>query len=193
MRKNIFILTFIFMLLTSCVHAQTSIKVVSMDDFSTAAPSQEYRVRLIDPVILANGKVLPAGTIVSGPVSNVQNAKRLKRDGYFEFMPNSISINGKTKTIKNPRVTVKVVGYEPLDSKQLVESVAKTAAGYAIKGATQGISFVQGLVQDDDGNRLVSGVTKVYKDSPLSYIDEGSELNLKVGDTVILIIKDPQN
>lgn len=192
MKKGIFTFAFIAFLLTSSVQAQT-IKVEAMEEFSTANPASSFSVKITAPEVLPDGTTLEQGSIISGHVTNVQHAKRLKRDGYFEFIPSSITIDGKTKRIENPTMLAIVTDYEPLDPKEIAATVVKSAAGYAIKGATQGISLIQGMVQSENGNRLKSGVTQVYEDSPLSYIDEGSELIISPGDTVIMIINNIEN
>ena len=169
--------------------AQT-IKAEALENFSTATPSTTFTVKIIEPSILPDGTMLYEGAIVSGAVSDVEHARRLKQDGYFEFIPSSITYEGKTRFIMKPTSLAKVVDYVPLKPSQLAGSVIKTAAGYAVKGATQGISFVQGVFQSQDGDRIKSGLTKVYNDSPLAYIEEGSELNLKAGDVIVLVIKE---
>lgn len=177
---------------TANAQAQT-IKAESMEDFTTAAPAITFSVKITETCNLPDGTILEEGAIVSGLVTKIKHAKRLKRDGYFEFIPNEITTNGQSKKIELPKTYAKVIDCEPLNTKQLAGNAAKFAAGMMLKGASQGISFVQGVSQAEDGERLKSGLTKVYKDSPLSYVEEGSELNIQSGDTVILIIKKLKN
>jgi hypothetical protein len=186
---RIAVFAIIFSSMATAVLAET-IKVEAMEDFSTATPSTNFRVKILDQCTLPGGTILCAGSILLGQVSDVEHAKRLKQDGYFEFVPTEVTIDGNVQKIENPTVILKVADYVPLNPKQIAGNVAKTAAGYAVKGATQGISFVQGVVQAQNGDRLKSGLTKVYKDSPLSYIEQGSELSVKVGDILILVVKE---
>lgn len=188
MKKILFIFAFILFFLTSSVQAKT-IKVISMSDFSTKNPLPTYEVKTLQLECFKDGTIIEEGTVISGQVVKVQSAQRGKRDGYFEFVPSSITYNGETKIIRNPISVARVIGYEPIEPQELVVSVAKKAAGFAVKGATQGISFVEGLVQAEDGERLKSGFMKVYKDSPLAYIEVGDELNVKAGDVLVLKFK----
>lgn len=190
--KKILLAFTLMVLLASNAQAQT-MKVEAVEAFSTTTPSSYFCVKIITPDTLDDGTILEKGAIVSGFVTNIQAPKRLKRDAYFEFIPEKVMLNGKTKIIEQPTIIAKVVSYEPLDKKELVEKVAKTVAGYAVKGATQGISLVQGMVENKDGNRLKSGVTNVYEDSPLSYLSAGSELTISPGDTIVIILSPIEN
>ncbi len=187
-KKNVLILCMLLMCLVSGVEAAT-VKVVSLDDFSTAEPKPSFKVQLVETKELKDGTIVEAGTIVAGSVIKIQNANRGKRDAYFEILPASVTYQDKTTYITNPNCKMKVVEYSPKDPQEIVESAAKGAVGFIFKGASQGISFVQGVAQAQEGERMKSGLTKMYKDSPLSYIEYGSELNIKTGDILMLKIK----
>jgi len=190
MKKKFLIFTFGLFLLTSNAQANTdTIKVMSLEQFSTQNPSSDYKVQTIEREKLSDGTFLETGTIISGHVVRVKPPKRLKRNGYFEFVPDTFSYDGETQIIEKSDMIAKVVGYKPIDPKELAFSAVKTAAGFAVKGATQGISFVEGVAQAENGDRLKSGFINVYKDSPLSYLEVGSELNVNVGDILILKLK----
>ncbi len=188
MRKIIFsLICFVFFAATTA--QAKSIRVISLEDFSTASPSDTYKVQIIEREELKDGTVLEAGTILIGDVIKVENAKRGKRDAYFEFIPTSYISNMTTQKIEDTKYYAKVVGYAPIDKQAIAESAAKSAVGFFFKGVSQGISFVQGVAQAEDGSRIKSGLVKIYKDSPLTYIEEGSELNVKPGDLIVLIFK----
>lgn len=188
MKRKILIVAFFILFLPLGVFAKT-IKVLSLDEFSTEYPSSTYSVQTIQQEVLQDGTVIEEGTVISGHVLSVQNAKRLKRDGYFEFIPTTFMYRGEYINNIPSGIVARVVDYEPLEPQEFVLSVAKKAAGFAVKGATQGISFVEGVVKADEGERLKSGIVKVYKDSPLSYIEAGSELYVKRGDVLVLQFK----
>lgn len=190
--KKILLTIGILFCLTPTVYART-LRVESVQNFSTENPSPTYSVRVLDREEFKNGKVLEPGTVISGQVVKVQNAQRGKRNGYFEFLPSSATYNGETKTAQNPIVIAKVVGYSPMEPKDLALKAVKSAAGFAVKGASQGIAFVEGVAEAQDGNRLKSGIVNVYKDSPLSFIEVGSELNIKDGDILLLKLKKIRN
>ena len=192
MKKLLLISMGLIFLITSSAQAK-NIQVISMDKFSTAHPSKTYSVQVLEKEEFKDGRVYEAGTIITGKVVKVENARRGKRDGYFEFVPTSLTLENTTYQIKNPNITAKVVGHAPIDSKTttaaLMGNAAKGAVGFIFKGASQGISFVEGIKEAEDGKRIKSGFTKVYKDSPLSYIEEGAELKVKEGDLILLKFK----
>jgi len=188
MKKFLLNLALTLTLLTSGAYA-ANIKVISLEDFSTENPSTTYTVKTIQPEFLNKKILLETGTVISGSIIKIHEPKRGKRDGYFEFKPISAICNGTTTDLLDSKVFAIVKGYEPLNPKDLVISGGKTAAGFFVKGASEGISLVQGIAQNEEGNRLKSGVKKVYKDSPLSYIEAGKELNVKAGDVLVLRIK----
>jgi len=192
MKKLLLISISIIFFVSLSAQAKT-IRVISLDQFSTENPSKTYRVQIIEKEEFKDGTVCEAGTIVTGEVVKVKNAQRGKRDGYFEFIPTSLTFEHNTCQIKKPRVVAKVVGHAPIGSaistEKVLENAAKGAAGLIFKGASQGISFVQGVAEAEDGQRMKSGFTKLYKDSPLAYIEEGAELKVNPGDLIVLKLK----
>lgn len=189
MKKFLVIIAFILLSPGSSVQAET-VRVRALEKFSTERPSDTFRAEVIETEIFENGFILHQGSVISGKVVYVAPPKRGKRDAYFEFLPTSLTYEGITKTAKKPMAIAKVAAYSPVDTKKLVGKAVKTAANLFVKGVSLGISFAQGVAQADDGeNRFVSGVEKTYKDSPLSYIEVGDELNIDVGDELVLIIQ----
>ena len=82
--------------------------------------------------------------------------------------------------------------YSPvIDKGDIALSAASTAGGILlnIPGLGQAVSFVKGAVKDPDENRLKSGVKQIYKDSPLSYIEEGKEVVLAPDSIFVLKFK----
>lgn len=188
MKKFLLILVALMFLFGVEVQAKT-FKVLSVDKFSTASPSNTYKVQVIEREELSDGSVYEAGTIISGNVIKIKNPTRGKRDAYFEFVPTEITLNNKTQTIQDPKVYAKVVGYAPIDPKAIAGQTIKGAIGFVFKGASEGISFIQGAVKNENGNPLKSGFVKLYKDSPLAYFEEGKELNINEGDLILLKLK----
>lgn len=191
--KKIILLVICFIFFLGTTAQAKSIRVISLEDFSTASPSDIYKVQVLEREELKDGTIVEAGTIITGEVVKVKNASRGKRNGYFEFIPISYTYDKVTHKIENPRYYAKVVGYAPMDKKEIVESAARGAVGFFFKGASQGISFVQGVAQAEDGSRIKSGLVQMYKDSPLTYIEEGKELQVKPGDLIVLILKKIHN
>ncbi len=187
MRKKALLFVFILFFLTSSVNAKT-IKVISLDKFSTENPSPMYNVKTIEPCCFPDGAFLKAGTVISGIIIKSQEPRRGKRDGYIEFMPTKFIYNGREKA-EYYAISTKIVRYKPVKPKKIIISTSKKVAGFIFKGATLGISFVEGALKAEKGKRIQSGLVKMYKDSPLSYIEVGKELNVNPGDILILKFK----
>lgn len=182
-------ITFIILMIAQTTFAQ-NIRAVSLEKFSTNEPKPHYKAQIIDPCVFKDGTILYEGSVIEGSVVKIQHAKRGKRNGYFDIEINSITTAGITQKITKPKLYARVVGYAILSPQELVLTAARTAAGIAVKGASQGISFAQGFIEANDGSRIKSAVINVYKDSPLSYIETGKELNINEGDTMILKVKE---
>lgn len=188
MKKISLIFAFVLFFLTSNAEAKT-IKVVSLQYFSTAYPIDTYNVQTLKKADLGNGIVLQVGTIISGQVVKVIPPKRGKRNAYFVFAPTLLTYNGVSRKVEDKEYVAKIIGYTPIDPQKAALYLSKKAADLALKGASLGISFVQGVNEAEEGEKIKGGIVRVYKDSPLSFIEEGAELNIGIGDTLILKIK----
>ena len=188
MKKFLSILLVSVLCLSTPALAET-IKVISLENFSTTAPSEIYKVKTAETEELDDGRIVDEGTIITGRVSVVKHPKRGKRNASFEFIPlNMTTANGETQTF-SPTMVARVVGYVPFNAIGAAGTVAKTAVGFIIPGADAGISFIQGVSCSAKGSRIKSGFKKVYEDCPISYIEHGKELNIKPGDMLLLKIK----
>ena len=72
--------------------------------------------------------------------------------------------------------------------KKIVKKTASTVGSFFVKGFSYGVSFVDGFSENKEDNRLKSGAKQVYDDSFLSYIEYGSEVEIKEGDEFYLVI-----
>lgn len=196
MKRFLLIFVGILFFAGSTVRAET-FKAVSLENFSTENPSPTYKVQIIGQEESKYDAIYKEGTIISGEVIKIKDARRCKRNAYFEFVPTEITFENKTQKIGNPEVYAKVVGYYPINKGNLAERAAKGTAGIVLKGiigpvagvAMGGVSFIEGVAQNENKNRIKSGFTKVYKDSPLVYFEEGKQLNLSPGDLIVIKIK----
>lgn len=188
MKKIFFVFSFILFLLTSSVQAKT-FKVVALESFSTEYPQSTFNVQVTQQELFGRDLVIEEGTIISGRVIKIAKPKRGKRNAYFVFIPTALTYKGRTETLDKLKLSAKVVGYRPVNPEKVVIYAAKKAADLAFKGASLGLSFAEGATQAKDGERIKSGIIKAYKDSPLSFIETGSELDIDQGDIIILKLK----
>lgn len=173
MKKNLYLLVLIFGLLCQPVLAKT-VAVEALNDFSTENPSARMSVKILEDLAIDDNVVFSEGTVVDGKVVDVTDPKRLKRDATFTFVPLSyVDKNGKTIDVK---------GYYPakyttkISKGELAKNVGLGVGNFFVKGLSLGYSAVEGAVKNEKDNRFKSSVTEVYKDSPLSYVEKGTEL-----------------
>lgn len=173
MKKNLYLLVLIFGLLCQPVLAKT-VAVEALNDFSTENPSARMSIKILEDLAIDDNVVFLEGTVVDGKVVDVTDPKRLKRDATFTFVPLSyVDKNGKTIDVK---------GYYPakyttkISKGELAKNVGLGVGNFFVKGLSLGYSAVEGAVKNEKDNRFKSSVTEVYKDSPLSYVEKGTEL-----------------
>lgn len=173
MKKNLYLLVLIFGLLCQPVLAKT-VAVEALNDFSTENPSARMSIKILEDLAIDDNVVFLEGTVVDGKVVDVTDPKRLKRDATFTFVPLSyVDKNGKTIDVK---------GYYPakyttkISKGELAKNVGLGVGNFFVKGLSLGYSAVEGAVKNEKDNRFKSSVTEVYKDSPFSYVEKGTEL-----------------
>lgn len=188
MKRFLLIFTFIFLFLTSSVQART-VKAMSIQSFSTAYPGQKYSVELLSNEKFQNGIVLEAGTILTGNVVEIQKPRHFKRNGNFEFVLTSIRYKGLTQEIKHHSILIEIVGYQPVDPVGVATYVGIRATNLLFMGASEGIAFVQGFTDAEDESRYKSGLIRMYKESPLAWVEVGKDLDIHKGDLVKLKFK----
>lgn len=173
MKKILYLLVLIFGLLCQPVLAKT-LAVEALNDFSTENPSARMSIKILEDLAIDDNVVFSEGTVVDGKVVDVTDPKRLKRDATFTFVPLSyVDKNGKTIDVK---------GYYPakyttkISKGELAKNVGLGVGNFFVKGLSLGYSAVEGAVKNEKDNRFKSSVTEVYKDSPFSYVEKGTEL-----------------
>lgn len=182
---------FISVFITGCLSCNAeTIKAIALEDYSTAYPKKTFAIQLLETHIREDGTVINAATIVKTQVIKLKSPTRGKRDAYFEVVPVSYLYNKIETPVTNPVFKARVVESAPLDAKEAAKAIGKSAAGLLVKGASQGISLVEGMVNAEEGNRISSGLVQVYKDSPLAYVEKGQELEIHRGEAVTLKIYD---
>ena len=180
MKRIIFIL--LSLLIVSPVFAK-NIKVEAVSDFSTVNPPKTWQVKVLEDFVMKDGFVVHSGAIIDGKVDKVKNAKRLKRDATFIFVPQFYydSAHGFSKQIKKDFVGKYSKTIE-LDAKKVVKKGAITAGNIFVGSfVAPTVGLVEGAVKNEKGNRAKSAVVSAYESTPLSYANKGNELYFKKG------------
>lgn len=163
------------------VNAET-MQVMSLSDFSTENPSEFIELRLYDDFKLDEILDLPCGYEVKARVVDITTPKRLKRNASFYIIPVSYrDLNGKEFVIED-EIKGKFSPKFNIDKVDVVKSAALTVGNHFVKGISAGYYAIEGAVKNQEGNRFKSGVVSLYEKSPLSYINNGNELEIKKGD-----------
>ena len=160
------------------------IEVEALNNFSTANPPKTISVKVVYDIIEESQVVIPKGTIVHGKIVNVKDPKRLKRDASFSFEPISYTdpegnVNVVKRSFKGKYTT-------PIDKKKLAKKAALGVGNYFVKGLSMGVSTIEGVVKNEEDNRLKSGAKALYNSSPVSYIEEGKDIEIKTGEIFYL-------
>ena len=100
--------------------------------------------------------------------------KRLKRNAKFSFKPEwYIDTNGSKHNLNE---TVKATYTTTLNKVQLAKKAVLGVGNHFVKGLSMGVAAVEGVVENEEGNRLKSGAKSVYDASPLSYSEKGKDI-----------------
>ena len=187
MRKLLIVFVSLFLLIC-CPAFANDIKVSSMMKFSTINPSPYFKVSTLEPVRL-NNRFYPSGTVIMGLVMRVSLPKLGKRDSYIVFWPTTIFDGKHQINISNANIHAEICAYKSLNKKALAGNIAIKSANFFVLGASQGISFTIGAAKASNGQRISSGLKKMYNDSFVSYVEAGSQLDVEVGDILLFKIK----
>lgn len=196
MKKNLLVvLTFAFLVISAPAQAAQSVKVSALTPFNSLMPSDTMKVMVLEKAVFKNGLIFEDGTVINGQVIEVKQPKRAKLNASFKFKPVSYTYNGKTTKIEDPEIVAKYAEYKELDKAGLATSAATTAGGmiFHIPMLSEGVSMLKGMYKNPENNRLKSGVVQVYKDSPLSYVEEGKDIVINKDQMFILKFKTSKN
>lgn len=155
--------------------------------FSTETPTDKMTVKLVEEYQVSDSLTLPIGTVINGAVSDVVSPKRLKRDATFSFTAQKYDdghgLSGDFDKNYKGRY------YQKIDKKELAKNTSLTVGSFFVKGLSLGVNAVQGAIKNEEGNRFKSSAKNVYDNSPLSYVEEGQELDIKPNDIFWLKFK----
>ena len=193
MKKFIITLALMFFQISMC-QAATQLKVVAIEEFKTTEPSETLDVKVLQSATLGNYD-LGVNSILHCKVLQVVDPKRGKRNASFYVKPLSYTVNNTTCTIdedfygKYSKFVLSKEEIKEIPPGKVIKSAAMTVGNYFVKGLSTCVAFVQGVAKNEEHNRLKSGVVNAYEESPLSYISEGQQLDIKVGDDFYLVFK----
>jgi len=194
MKAKLSVLVICLFLNTCMCQAVENMKVSAVEDFSTENPAKTINVKVMEESILGTHEIRPEA-ILHCNVLQVVDPKRGKRDATFYVQPVSYKANGHTYSInetiygKYSTIVLSKDELKDLPYGKIVKKGALLVGDYFVKGLSTGVAFVQGAVQNDEDNRLKSGVKNAYEESPVSYIEKGEQLEIKTGDKFYFVFK----
>ena len=194
MKYRVFLFTFAFLLTLSGANASDKVHVSILEKFNTANPADKIDVVVLEDTIIGSN-ILKKDDILHCKVTGIIDPKRGKRSGSFTVCPLSYTSNEQNYIINgvfSGKYASKIISKEEIkniDKKQVGKKAALTVGNHFVKGIAPAVSLAEGIVKNEDGNRIKSGVKNVYKNSALSYVEKGQELNLEKGSCFYLIFK----
>lgn len=195
MKKRILcMLAVLLFSITSANASSDKVHVSALESFSTIHPSSKIDVKVIADSNIGKYE-LKTGDVIHCNVVKVTDPKRGKRAASFAVCPISYTSNEHTVRIEDNfygKYASKIISKEELknvDAKQVGKKAARSVGNYFVKGIAPVASLAEGMIKNEEGNRLESGVKQVYKDSPLSYAEKGKQVELEPGEQFYLIFK----
>lgn len=191
--KKIFLTLGLVILLSVSPAWAERLHVQSLSSFTTAAPPQFMVFKALNAIELSPSVKLWGGYIVKARISEIIPPKRLKRNASFRIEPVAyIDLNGNEYSINEDFVGKYSPKFE-LDKGEIAKTAALSVGSYFFKGLSLGYHAVEGAVKNEEGNRAKSSVVSVYKNSPLSYVENGQQLEIKEGDLFSFTFKTSDN
>ena len=194
MTKKIFLLLVCLLFQMSASFAAVQMKVVAINEFRTDKPSDSLDVKVAEDTELGKHK-LGMNSTLHCKVIKVIEPKRGKRNASFYVQPEYYVEGGNTVKITEEvygKYSKRILSKEELKKIppfKVMKSAALAVGNYFIKGLSIAYSFGEGVVKNEQDNRLKSGVVNAYEASPLSIINEGEQLDIKTGDDFYLVFK----
>lgn len=189
------LLAFICMLLqVSACYAATHLKVVALQDFKTEDPATSLDVKVLDEATLGRYD-LGVNSVLHCQVLKIVDPKRGKRNATFFVKPLSYTVNNTTCEIeeemygKYSKTVLSKEEIKKIPPGKVIKNAALMVGNYFVKGISIVYSFGEGVVKNEKDNRFKSGMANAYEKSPLSYVGEGEQLDIKVGDDFYLVFK----
>ena len=168
-----------------------NVKVEALSGFTTANPSQTWKLKVKESFVMEDGTMVRANTIVEGKVIEVEGPKSLKRNATFKFVPVKYydPKDDLTKNVKRD-FEGKYSAMSEINTKYVVKKGAVTAGNMLIGSfVAPAVGLVEGAVKNEKGNRAKSAVVSAYESTPLSYASKGKDIEIKKGQVFIMNFK----
>ena len=194
MKNRIFNILIALTISTTIVHASDNVRVTSLEEFSTSSPAAAIDLKVLESSNIGE-YILNDGDVIHCNVTKVNKPKRGKISAGFNVIPVYYIQDGKQINIESSytgKYAAKILSKEEIknvDAVQVGKKAALTVGNHFIKGVAPVAALAEGMIKNEDGNRIESGVKQVYKDSPLSYVEKGKDIYIHPGDSFYIKFK----
>lgn len=194
MKKLLYSLLALSISVTAVFASSDTVHVSAVSEFNTANPAQKIDVKVISDSNLGS-HTLKEGDIIHCNVVKVTDPKIGKRAATFAVCPTSYTSDEHTTQIDENyygKYASKVISKEELknvDPLKVGKKAALSVGNHFVQGIAPAYYMAEGMIKNEDGNRIESGVKGVYKHTPLSYIEKGQEVDIKEGQEFYLVFK----
>lgn len=188
------IILFVLAYVALPVFASENIHVQALQDYSSIKPAHTFKVKVLKPIHTDYYSLLE-GDILNCELYKTTEPTRGKRDAQIYFMLKTYVDDAGVHPIEHKylaRYAKNVLNVEAIKSippKTAVKKAAGVIGNHFLAGVSYGISFVDGVATNPDGNRLKSGAKQVYDDSFVSLVEKGEEVVIQKGDEFYLVTK----
>lgn len=194
MMKKLILIIVCVLLQVSASYAASQLHVIALEEFKTDKPSKNISVRVLEQTELGRYQI-GTNALLNCQVLKIIDPKRGKRNATFFVKPISYTNGSETVAIeeemygKYSKFVLSKEELKKIPPFKVMKNAALMVGNYFVKGLSIAYSFGEGFVKNEKDNRFKSGVTNAYEESPLSYIGEGEQLDIKVGDDFYLVFK----
>lgn len=191
--KKLYLILVILILQTSACYAITNLRLKAQEDFTTANAPETIKFIVVKDSQIGEYK-LKGDDIIECSLK-IKPPRRGKRNAVFYIQPTSIlsgdEITEITKKMRGRYTNLRLSksDLKQVDAGKVAAKTAIKAGEYFAKNMTPAIVIAEGMIKNEEGNRIKSGVTQLYKDSPLSYISKGKDITLKEGEEFYVVFK----
>ena len=192
-RKNL-ILALVIIFTTLSSYAKDKVYVSPIETFSTETPSESINFNVTKNAKLGEYE-LSENDILHCNVIKVTKPKIGKRSATFTVSPVSYTTNETTEEIEKEfkaKYSKKLISKEEIakmDKKELGIKAATKVGGHFVKGFAPVVSVAEGMIKNEDGNVITSGLHQLINDSPLGYLRKGKQITIEQGEEISLVFK----